>query len=161
MKSSVLSTVSDTVMSSLGIKSEMQQRWHQTLVKTKVPQMDIDDQLNIESRKKRKRNKQFWPEYTQKAYEESFEKQECCGDYTNKEKRMPDGIKISCKQREGVIALISELHKKKQYRKDTLFIAYSLLDRFLSRGKLESLPNGVLDLVQLGAVCLLMAAKLN
>lgn len=53
------------------------------------------------------------------------------------------------------------MHKKKQYRKDTLFIAYALLDRFLSRGKLEILPNGVLDLVQLGAVCLLLAAKLN
>jgi hypothetical protein len=31
----------------------------------------------------------------------------------------------------------------------------------LSRGKLEDLPDGMLDLVQLGAVCLLLAAKLN
>jgi len=32
-----------------------------------------------------------------------------------------------------MIALISELHKKKMYRKETLFIAFGILDRFLSR----------------------------
>ena len=75
MKSSILSTVSDAVMSNQSIKSEMCQRWYQTLKETEVPQMDIEDQLNICSKKKRKRNKQFWPEYTQKAYDETFAKQ--------------------------------------------------------------------------------------
>jgi hypothetical protein len=64
VKSSILSTVSDAVMSNDSIKSEMCQRWYQTLKETEVPQMDIEDQLNISSKKKRKRNKQFWPEYT-------------------------------------------------------------------------------------------------
>jgi hypothetical protein len=42
-------------------------------------------------------------------------------------------MRISAKQREGIIALISELHKKKAYKKDTLFCAFSILDRYLSR----------------------------
>lgn len=128
-------TNTDTVMSSEHAKNEMLARWEESLLLTNVPPMDIEDQKNITSKRKRKRNKQFWPEYTQKAYEEAFSKQVLVGDYTSS--KVPNAIKITGKQREGLIALIAELHKKKQYRKDTLFIAFDMLDRFLSRGKLD------------------------
>jgi hypothetical protein len=60
-----------------------------------------------------------------------------------------------------MVALISELHKKKMYRKETLFIALGLLDRYLSRLVKTEAEKRSLDLVLLAAVCLLMAAKLN
>lgn len=60
-----------------------------------------------------------------------------------------------------MVALISELHKKKMYRKETLFIALGLLDRFLSRLVYSNAEKRSIDLVLLAAVCLLMAAKLN
>ena len=60
-----------------------------------------------------------------------------------------------------MVALISELHKKKMYRKETLFIALGLLDRYLSRLVQTEAEKRSLDLVLLAAVCLLMAAKLN
>jgi Cyclin, N-terminal domain len=60
-----------------------------------------------------------------------------------------------------MVALISELHKKKMYRKETLFFALGLLDRYLSRLVKTEAEKRSLDLVLLAAVCLLMAAKLN
>jgi len=60
-----------------------------------------------------------------------------------------------------MVALISELHKKKMYRKETLFIALGLLDRYLSRLVKTEAEKRSLDLVLIAAVCLLMAAKLN
>lgn len=60
-----------------------------------------------------------------------------------------------------MVALISELHKKKMYRKETLFIAIGLLDRYLSRLIYREANKQTFDLVQLSAVCLLIAAKLN
>lgn len=67
---------------------------------------------------------------------------------------------MKAKQREGLIALISELHKHRVYMKETLFIAIGLCDRFLSQAA-NALRNKPLDLVQLGTVSLLLAAKLN
>lgn len=82
-------------------------------------------------------------------------------DYTSEIYTDNPKLKINSKQREGIIALISELHKQKNYRKETLFIAYGLLDRYLSLVVREGLLIPELDLVQLAAVCLLMAAKLH
>jgi hypothetical protein len=44
--------------------------------------------------------------------------------------------------------------------KETLFIAFGICDKFLSYQAI-TLRNKPLDLVLLGAVCLLLAAKLN
>lgn len=67
---------------------------------------------------------------------------------------------ISARQREKSVALIHDLCKTKKYRKETMFFAIGLLDRYLSRwlnnGSTESI-----DIVLLSTVSVLMGAKLN
>lgn len=90
---------------------------------------------------------------------EAFEKQTISGNYTKHTQGAK--IKVLAKQREGVVALISQLHKQKNYRKETLFIASGLLDRYLSLLIRDGLTVKELDLVHLASVCLLLAAKLH
>lgn len=107
----------------------MHHRWMESLYQNKVPSIDIDEKLFEEE--KNERSGQFAPEYSQAAYLNTFAIQEVVGDYTN----LKDGVflQITAKQREGIVALISQLHKKKSYRPETLFIAVGLLDKYLKR----------------------------
>lgn len=109
----------------------MQARWLATLKRTAVPQVDLSAQSRLLNDEKTTR--QFWPEFSQSAYDAAFKAQEVFGDYTDPSLAKQGKLRVKSKQREGMIALISELHKKKMYRKETLFIAFGLLDRFLSR----------------------------
>ena len=70
-------------------------------------------------------------------------------------------LKVSAKQREGVVALISELHKSKNYRVETMFIAFGILDKYLAEVVHHGLTVKDLDLVHLSAVCRLLGAKLQ
>lgn len=103
--------------------------------------------------------RQFWPEFSQSSYETAFTRQECYGNYTETSKGSK--VRVSNKQREGVIALISELHKQKNYRQETMFIAFGILDKYLSIVVKQGLTVKDLDLVHLASVCLLLAAKLH
>lgn len=106
--------------------------------------MDIADQMA--NGKPKTKVKQFWAEYSQTAYEHALSLEECVKDYSSEAN--PDAkLQISAKQREGIIALISELHKKKGYRKETMFIAFGLLDRFLAAAVESGLTVKELDLV--------------
>ena len=58
-----------------------------------------------------------------------------------------------------MIALLQELHRVKKYHIETLFLASSIADRFLS--KLEQKSYCAPNLVQLATISLLMAAKLT
>lgn len=136
----------------------MKQRWCEALITAGIPKIDLNDQVNA-GKKKKQVLKQFWPEFSQTSYIEAFNKQTVAGNYTVSAKGAR--VKIDVKQREGVVALISELHKWKNYQKETMFIAFGLLDRYLSLVVNEGLTVKELDLVHLAAVCLLLAAKLN
>ena len=60
--------------------------------------------------------------------------------------------------RGSMVALLQELHKVKKYHIETLFLACSIADRFLSR--LAEQKRCAPSLISLATVCLLMAAKL-
>jgi len=137
----------------------MKQRWAQALVDAHVPDVDIIDSMNS-LKKSKKQMKQFGAEFSQCSYTASFNKQECFQNYT-KDNISGAKTKVSVLQREGVVALIAELHKAKKYRSETLFIAFGILDKFLYQVVFHGLTVMDLDLVHLASVCLLMAAKLH
>ena len=58
-----------------------------------------------------------------------------------------------------MVILLEELHSKKNYRKETLFLAVSLADRFLINLTVHQIKAPCL--VDLAVTCLLIAAKLN
>lgn len=70
--------------------------------------MDISDQIQV-GKKSKIKLKQFWPEYSQTSYESALSKQKCFGNYTEESKARK--LRVSAKQREGIIVLITELHK--------------------------------------------------
>jgi hypothetical protein len=58
-----------------------------------------------------------------------------------------------------MVTLITDLHKKKEYKDETLYAAVNIADRYLSiqYGRRNSSPN----LTLLACVCMLIAAKLE
>lgn len=68
--------------------------------------------------------------------------------------------RVSESSRKEMILLIQELHKKKEYKVETLHLASSIADRYLCslvRRQCRELPN----LTQLATISMLMAAKLE
>ena len=79
------------------------------------------------------------------------------GDYVAKH----DGIRFSYSDRERLMSIIQDLHKKKEYKQETLHLAGNIADRYVSH-ILETSPFGTLpSMFALGAVAVLMAAKLE
>ena len=66
---------------------------------------------------------------------------------------------MNCHDRETMIALMQEIHRIKRYAIQTLFLACSIIDRFLQ--KLIEMNAEAPHLVLLGTVGLMIAAKLN
>ena len=68
-------------------------------------------------------------------------------------------LRIEPEDRESMVSLIQELHRVKEYSEETFYIAVCVADRYLAalaeRGQMA--PN----LIQLGTISLLLAAKLN
>ena len=58
-----------------------------------------------------------------------------------------------------MIALMQEIHRIKQYTLETLFLACSIIDRFMK--KLVEMNSEAPHLVLLGTVGLMIAAKMN
>ena len=104
----------------------MRKRWLKGLLNDDIPKIDIEDHFAKELGQHNL--KQFWPEFSQTSYKVAFDLQETLKNYTSM-KNSP----ISARQREGAVALIHDLHKDKKYKKETMFIAIGLLDRYLSR----------------------------
>ena len=62
-------------------------------------------------------------------------------------------------QRKRMLILLQELHSKKKYRQETMYLAVSLADRFLINLSVCGLDAPCL--VDLALTCLLVAAKMN
>lgn len=134
----------------------MRHRWLIKLSELNIPAEDVKEQL----KDKKSKFASFWPEFSQHSYQDAFKRQRLVGDYTHETRKTKYGLHITAKQREGVVALICDLHKARGYNHETLFCALGLLDRYLSQQTGKTLTM-TLDLIQLGAVCLLLGAKLN
>ena len=61
--------------------------------------------------------------------------------------------------RETMVQMIEEIHKIKNYREETLYIAINIADKLLCLYAEEG--REAPSLIQLGMVCTLIAAKLN
>ena len=68
-------------------------------------------------------------------------------------------IKVNSEQRKRMVILLEELVRKRRYRRETLFLAVSLADRYLVTLTVSERPAPCL--VNLAVTCLLLAAKLN
>jgi hypothetical protein len=85
-----------------------------------------------------------------------MKKDKSIGNYFSNEK---SSLKIEPEDRESMVSLIQELHRVKEYSEETFYIAVCVADRYLSilAEKGAMAPN----LIQLGTISLLLAAKMN
>lgn len=99
--------------------------------------------------------RQFAPEYSGCTYQLLLEDEYALGNYLSENYR----LKISSDQRKRMVILIEELHRKKKYRLETLFLAVSIADRYLINLTVSQKPAPCL--VNMAVTCLLLSAKLN
>ena len=85
-------------------------------------------------------------------------KEQAVGNYLSEETSCLT-LQMNDYDRETMIALMQEIHRIKRYRIETLFLACSILDRFLQ--KLSETGIEAPNLVLLATVGLMIAAKLN
>ena len=72
---------------------------------------------------------------------------------------MPDNsVKVTEEVRLYMITVIVEVHRLKNYKEETLYLACSLADRFLAHLTVLGEPSPCL--IRLAFVCMLMASKL-
>ena len=89
------------------------------------------------------------------VYETALGKESAIGNYVS----MPDNsIKVTEEVRLYMITVIVEVHRLKNYKEETLYLACSLADRFLTNLMIFGQPSPCL--IRLAFVCMLMAAKL-
>ena len=81
------------------------------------------------------------------------------GDYIKTLSEMENVAPFTYLDRERLISVIQELNKKKEYKQETLHVAGSIVDRYLSSILMKGQP--VPNLYLLGATVMLMAAKLE
>lgn len=112
-----------------------------------IPRIDLED---VGAKR------QLAPEYSASAYEAMVEEEYAIGNYIDSE---DCSLKITAAQRDRMVHLIQGLHRKKGYRLETLFLAVSIADRYLSHRAEQGqrAPCAVL----LAVTSLLLAAKLN
>ena len=106
----------------------MQFRWLKQLQQSFIPDIDLED-INAVLDDPRE-GRQFAPEYSQHAYKQMLAKDYILGDYIKDIDQ--DIIQFNSKDRELLIAFVSDLHKKKEYRLETLHLACHLVDRYLA-----------------------------
>ena len=89
-----------------------------------MPAFDLNDIVNPSNVKR-----QGMPEFSQTVFENEIKQELLIGDYVN----LPNNsIRINEEVRCHMITVISEIHRIKSYREETLHLAVSLADRFLA-----------------------------
>lgn len=116
--------------------------------------MDQDD-INALTYSPESAPRQAAPEFSQDSYDEILRLDTPIGNYLNKS----NSLNLNVAQREKMVALIQDLHRQKEYKVETLHLAVSIADRYLSllAGRGATCPN----LVQLATISVLLAAKLE
>lgn len=96
------------------------------------------------------------PEVAQRAYSNALEQEAPVGNYLS----MPDcSVKVTSEVRTYMITVINEVHRIKDYKETTLYLASSIADRYLFQLAQFKQPSPCL--IKLALVSLLMAAKLE
>ena len=107
--------------------------------------------------------RQFAAEYSQSSYVDMLCQDYAIGDYIARLPQEPSamngGVKFTYTERERLISIIQDLHKRKEYKHETLHLAGSVADRYVCILISEGLP--VPNLFALAAACVLIAAKIE
>lgn len=74
-------------------------------------------------------------------------------------KKNPLNEQITAYDRSYGIQKIFDLHQKKEYKPETLFIAAGILDRYINMVGVTNFPKS--QMVSLATICVLMSAKLE
>ena len=106
----------------------MVNRWLGVL-KSKLPQFDLDDQKTIRQMGTDAYRRQTAPEYTQHAYLDMLARERAIGNYFDLAR---NPLRIAPQDRESMVSLIQELHRVKGYAEDTFYLAVSIADRYLT-----------------------------
>lgn len=103
-------------------------------------------------------NRQNAPEHSQTIYRKKLFSDRVIGDYISSEENCKT-IKVTKEVRLYMVTVIMEVHRLKNYREETLYLALSIADRFLA----ALLEQGRASpcLIHLAFVSILMAAKLE
>lgn len=134
----------------------MTQRWLLSLRKS-LPLVDLEDVLSMRD-PLLKLNRQIAPEHSQTIYIEKLSSEKVIGDYISTPANATT-IQVSQEVRLYVVTIIMEVHRLKNYRDETLYLACSLLDRFLAA--LIRTGKQSPCLIRLAFVSILIAAKLE
>ena len=101
-------------------------------------------------------SRQNMPEVAQAAYLNAKAGECAIGDYVS----LPNNsIKVTEEVRIYMVTVIVEIHRIKNYKEETLYLACSIADRFLAL--LTVLGHGSPCLIRLAFVSILMAAKME
>ena len=96
------------------------------------------------------------PEVAQEVYKNAMLKECAIGDYINLHE---NSVQVSGDVRLYMITVIIEVHRIKNYKEETLYLACNLADRYLALLTILQKPSPCL--IRLAFVCILMAAKLE
>lgn len=103
-----------------------------------------------------KMTRQAMPEIAYEVYRNTLQKECAIGDYIN----VPENsVRITEEVRLYMITVIIEVHRIKNYKEETLYLACNLADRYLALLTILQRPSPCL--IRLAFVCILMAAKLE
>ena len=96
------------------------------------------------------------PEIAHDVYKNALRKECAIGDYINV---LENSVRVTEEVRLYMITVIIEVHRIKNYKEETLYLATSLADRYLALLTILQKPSPCL--IRLAFVCILMAAKLE
>ena len=101
-------------------------------------------------------NHQNMPELAQEIYKTALKNDCAIGDFIN----VPENsVRVTEEVRLYMITVIIEVHRIKNYKEETLYLATSLADRYLALLTILQKPSPCL--IKLAFVAILMAAKLE
>jgi len=141
----------------------MQERWHRSNINLPQPdQTDILEENPYFNKNKQVVNKhQHHPEFTQSSYLRlrSMEEAFAMNNYFKKMKKSKGDGGMSVHMRSYGIQKIFDLHMKKEYKEETLFISASIFDRYINIIGVNTFNKNLC--VHLATISVLMSAKLE
>ena len=96
------------------------------------------------------------PEIAQQIYSNLLRQEKASGDYV---KIKNNSVQVTDEVRLYMMTVMQEVHRIKNYKEETLYLAASLADRYLHA--LTVLEETSPCLIRLSFVCILIAAKLE
>jgi len=162
-QSSQHSTSGDRQKELTSFQQVMHDRWQKA--NANIPEVDQKDILEenpvFNSGKKKSPEHQHHPEFSQSSYLRlrSIEEAFLMRSYFTEESAKKKDTGITEHLRSYGIQKIFDLHQKKDYKEETLFIAAAIFDRYINIVGVNNFPKN--KIVHLSTIAVLMSAKLE